>query len=175
MSRHFEDLAEGLTLDLGSVTFTPETIKAFAARYDPQSFHLDEAAAAQSLFGTLSASGWHTVATFIRCFDDVWASEPGGADTLGPWRAFHHLRWILPVRAGDTLTFAATVKALVAAGQESGANPGKVDTGFPSGFATKQKTGATQWGQVTWHGTGRNQDGELAYAFDGDVLVKQRG
>ena len=174
MSRYFEDLSEGLTLDLGTVTFTQEAIKTFAARYDPQRFHLDEAEAAKTIFGTLSASGWHTAGEFVRCFEETWGRGGDGASTLGSWRGFRRLRWVLPVRAGDTLAFAATVTALAAADHQDGANPGKVDTGFPSGFATRKKDGATQWGQVTWHATGTNQDGELAYAFDGDILVRRR-
>ena len=51
---------------LGTHTFTAEDIKTFAAQYDPQAFHMDEAAAAKSHFGALCASGWHTVAAWMR-------------------------------------------------------------------------------------------------------------
>ena len=56
--KFFEDIRVGETSDLGRHTFTVEDIKAFAARFDPQPFHLDEAAAARSHFGRLCASGW---------------------------------------------------------------------------------------------------------------------
>ncbi len=60
--RFFEDIEIGVTEQLGSYTFTAEEIKRFAAKYDPQPFHMDEKAAAESHFGALCASGWHTAA-----------------------------------------------------------------------------------------------------------------
>ncbi|MFZ0113114.1 MAG: MaoC/PaaZ C-terminal domain-containing protein, partial [Xanthobacteraceae bacterium] len=62
----FEDLRLGERRELGSHRFTAEDIKAFAIRYDPQAFHIDEAAAARSHFGALCASGWHTGAVCMR-------------------------------------------------------------------------------------------------------------
>ncbi|KAB2849553.1 MAG: hypothetical protein F9K44_07600, partial [Hyphomicrobiaceae bacterium] len=59
MSNYFEDVALGETIELGSHLFTREDIVAFARDYDPQPFHLDEEAGNASLFGGLSASGWH--------------------------------------------------------------------------------------------------------------------
>lgn len=58
----WEDLPVGTTLDIGSTTVDRDEVIAFASKYDPQPFHLDEAAAAKSMFGKLSASGWHTCA-----------------------------------------------------------------------------------------------------------------
>src|SRR3974377_1264164 len=63
---YFEDLKVGERVVLGSYTFTAENIKAFATRFDPQSFHLDEDAARHSHFGALCASGWHTGAVSMR-------------------------------------------------------------------------------------------------------------
>src|SRR5262249_20279147 len=64
--KYFEDIAVGERASFGSYTFTSAEIKSFAARFDPQPFHLDEAAAAQSPYGALMASGWHTIAVWMR-------------------------------------------------------------------------------------------------------------
>ncbi|HAO39612.1 MAG TPA: dehydratase, partial [Afipia sp.] len=63
---YFEDMNIGDRRELGSFTFTPEGIKAFAAKFDPQPFHLDEEAGRNSVFGGLAASGWHVAATYMR-------------------------------------------------------------------------------------------------------------
>ena len=60
--KYFEDFQIGEKAEIGSYTFTAETIKRFARAFDPQPFHLDEEAAAKSAFGGLCASGWHTAA-----------------------------------------------------------------------------------------------------------------
>ncbi len=67
--KFFEDIRVGETADIGRHTFTAEDIKAFAARFDPQPFHVDEAAAARSHFGRLCASGWHTACVWMRTPD----------------------------------------------------------------------------------------------------------
>jgi acyl dehydratase len=64
--KFFEDIRVGESSDIGRHTFTAEEIKAFAARFDPQPFHLDEAAGARSQFGALCASGWHTACVWMR-------------------------------------------------------------------------------------------------------------
>ena len=58
----WEDLPVGTTLEIGSVTVDRDEVIDFASKYDPQPFHLDDEAAAQSMFGKLAASGWHTCA-----------------------------------------------------------------------------------------------------------------
>ena len=64
--KFWEDIAVGERAELGRHTFTADDIKAFARRFDPQPFHLDEAAAARSHFGALCASGWHTASVWMR-------------------------------------------------------------------------------------------------------------
>ena len=64
--KFFDDLVVGERYELGSHTFTADAIKIFARRFDPQPFHLDEAAAARSHFGALCASGWHTASVWMR-------------------------------------------------------------------------------------------------------------
>jgi acyl dehydratase len=76
--RYFEDMRVGERTELGSHTFTAEEIKAFARRYDPQMFHVDEAAAG-SHFGGLCASGLHTAAMYMRHFVEAERRE---ADAL---------------------------------------------------------------------------------------------
>src|SRR6185437_15303805 len=68
--RYFEDIQIGDRYSLGHHTFSAADIKTFARRFDPQLFHLDEAAAARSHFGALCASGWHTAVTWMRLIVD---------------------------------------------------------------------------------------------------------
>ena len=97
--RFFEDIEIGARRELGSFTFTAELIKQFAAQFDPQPFHLDEAAAAQSLFGGLVASGWHTAAMTMRLLVQSELQPAGGIIGAG----FDELQWPRPVRPGDEL------------------------------------------------------------------------
>jgi acyl dehydratase len=117
MSNYFEDLAVGATAELGAHTFTREEIVDFGRRFDPQPFHLDEAAAKESLFGALCASGWHTAAIWLRLVLDYRKRE---VDLLafrgerparyGPSPGFENLRWVKPVFAGDTIRFTTRIK-----------------------------------------------------------------
>jgi len=95
----FEDLEVGRDYPLGSYAVTREEIIAFAADFDPQPFHLDEAAAADSMFGGLAASGWHTAAMAMRLMYDGVIAGSTAAGGLGVDR----LDWRRPVRPGDTL------------------------------------------------------------------------
>ena len=95
---HLEDLHVGQTFVTSSVTVTAEAIKAFARDYDPQPFHLDEAAARDSLFGGLAASGWHTAALSMRLLVDGLPFA-GGLIGVGG-----ETTWPRPTRPGDTLT-----------------------------------------------------------------------
>jgi acyl dehydratase len=111
---YFEDRLIGETADLGQHTFTREEIIAFARAYDPQPFHLDEAAAKASLFGGLCASGWHTAAHFIRAVittrqraNAVALAEGRRLPVYGPSPGFRNLAWLKPVYAGDTIAYRA--------------------------------------------------------------------
>ncbi|AZY49165.1 MaoC family dehydratase [Bordetella avium] len=95
--RYLEDLAVGDTYVSGEYTVTHDDIIAFAQRYDPQPFHLSEAAAANSLFGGLAASGWHTAAISMRLLVD---SLPLAGGLIG---AGAEIVWPRPTRPGDTL------------------------------------------------------------------------
>ncbi len=102
---HFEDFTAGDTYEFGSHTVTAAEIVEFSTRYDPQPFHVDEAAATQGPFGGLIASGWHTGALFMRMYVDAILS---GAVSMGS-PGVEELRWRVPVRPGDTLRGRATI------------------------------------------------------------------
>ena len=98
--RYFwEDLVPGTMRELGSVTPTAEAIKAFAGQFDPQPFHLNEEAAKASLFGGLSASGWHTCCMAMRLMVDNFLCESSSLGSPG----LENIKWLRPVHPGDTL------------------------------------------------------------------------
>ena len=96
---YLEDLVVGQTFHSGSVTVELERIKAFAADFDPQPFHLDEAAAGHTLFGRLVASGWQTAALSMRLMVDSDFKVAGGLIGMG----VEAIRWPRPVYPGDVL------------------------------------------------------------------------
>jgi acyl dehydratase len=102
---YFEDLEPGRVHELGSHTVSEEEIVAFARQWDPQSFHVDPEAAKESVFGGLIASGWHTGAMWMRLYVD---SLLDGAASMGS-PGIEELRWLAPVRPGDTLHGRLTV------------------------------------------------------------------
>lgn len=102
--RHFEDYVPGRTYEYGSVTVTEDEIVEFARRFDPQTMHTDPAAAACGAFGGLIASGWHTAAMMMRMIADGWLSKTASLASPG----VDELRWIKPVRPGDTLRIRVT-------------------------------------------------------------------
>ena len=102
---YFEDFELGRVYELGSVDVTEADILEFARRFDPQPFHVDPEAARQSVFGGLIASGWHTGAMWMRLYVD---SLLDGAASMGS-PGIEELRWLAPVRPGDTLAGRLTV------------------------------------------------------------------
>jgi acyl dehydratase len=104
--RYFEDFAVGEVLKpSGRVRVDRDEIVAFARQYDPQPFHLDEAAARQSIFGRLVASGWHTAAMTMSLIARSEYRAAGGTVGLG----FESLRWPIPVLPGDELRIESEV------------------------------------------------------------------
>ncbi len=95
---YLEDLHVGQRFASGAHTITAEEIRRFAAEYDPQPFHLDDAVARGTLFGGLAASGWHTAAITMRLNVEGGLPLAGGIIGTGG-----ELRWLKPVRPGDTL------------------------------------------------------------------------
>ena len=154
---YFEDIAIGSRSELGSYTFTAERIKAFAEKYDPQPFHLNEEAGRKSLFGGLVASGWHTAAACMRVGVDARrraaaAAHARGDDVVagGPSPGFKNLRWPKPVLAGDTVTF------------------------FSEVISKRATVTRPQWGLVFVLDTGENQRGELVFSFEASAFVARR-
>ena len=156
MSDFFEDLVIGTRLDLGTHTFTQDEIVAFAERYDPQPFHLDDAAAALSHFGRLAASGWHTAAVWMKLYvayrQATMAALLSRGETPsrpGPSPGFRQMKWKKPVHVGDTIRYA-------------------------SELVGKRVTSTPGWGLIFHHNTGTNQDGDLVFEFDGSVFWEKR-
>jgi acyl dehydratase len=145
----------GETITLGSHTFTAEEIKAFASKYDPQRFHVDEAQAKKSVFGRLCASGWHTCAVWMKV-NLAWREDldprpwtgPGDKPEFGPSPGISGLKWLRPVYVGDTITFAR---------RATGHRP----------LASRPG-----WRLLTLQAEAHNQDGEKVLEFDNAVLVK---
>ena len=98
--RYLEDFAPGQKYGgAARVRVDAQRIKAFAAEFDPQPFHLDEAAAGQSFFRGLAASGWHTAAMTMKLLVASDLEPAGGIVGAG----FDEFRWPAPVRPGDEL------------------------------------------------------------------------
>jgi acyl dehydratase len=153
----FEDIAIGQRREVGSFTFTADLIKKFAAQFDPQRFHLDEEAGRQSLFGGLAASGWHVGSVSMKLLvsegqrlaqEAAARGEP--VATWGPSPGFRDLRWIKPVLAGDTVSFASEIVAL------------------------RLSEKRPQWGVVQARHTGTNQRGELVFSLLATAFVPRR-
>jgi acyl dehydratase len=98
--QYFEDIAVGKTASFGQYAVTREEVIAFAAKYDPQPFHLSDEAAARTHFGRLSASGWHTCAMVMSMMvAHLRENEQAGLGSPG----LDELKWLTPVYPGDTL------------------------------------------------------------------------
>jgi acyl dehydratase len=143
----FEDLTVGHVYRSGTLSVTAEEVTTFAARYDPQPFHLDADAATTSVFGGLVASGWLTASLTMRLM--VMSDLKLGSGVIG--LGVDSLRWPQPVRPGDTLC--ATVEVLAARGSES----------KPAFGVVKIRTTTT------------NQRDEVVQLMVSNVMVRRRG
>jgi acyl dehydratase len=155
--KYFDDIQLGERAELGLHTFTAEAIKAFAGRFDPQAFHLDEAAAARSPFGALCASGWHTAVVWMRLMveyqrrQDAVRRERGEAiAALGPSPGFRELKWLRPVYAGDTVRYAMEI------------------------VEKRPSRSRPDWGLITLRNTGINQKDEQVLSFISTAFVERR-
>ncbi|MBY0306500.1 MAG: MaoC family dehydratase [Sphingomonas sp.] len=98
---YFEDIEPGTKTSFGSYHVTHEEVVEFASKYDPQPFHLSDEAAAQTHFGRLSASGWHTCAMMMAMLvENMKNTRQAGLGSPGQ----EELRWLKPVYPGDTLS-----------------------------------------------------------------------
>lgn len=101
---YFEDFEVGRAIDVGSRTVTEEEIIDFASKFDPQPFHVDKNAAEHSIYGGIIASGWHTCAMIMRLMVDGFLRNASSMGSPG----VDEIRWLKPVRGGDTLTVTTT-------------------------------------------------------------------
>ena len=155
--RFFEDMEVGDRREVGSFTFTAEAIKKFAAQFDPQRFHLDEEEGRKSPFGGLAASGWHVgsvcmkllVADAQRQMREA-AARGEKVAVWGPSPGFRELRWLKPVLAGDTISFASEV------------------------VSKRTSESRPRWGVLKARQTGTNQRGELVYSMLATAFVPRR-
>ncbi|MGE0736438.1 MAG: MaoC family dehydratase [Alphaproteobacteria bacterium] len=142
---YLEELSVGQRFVSGTFPVDAPQIKTFARQFDPQPFHLDEAAAEASLFGGLAASGWHTAAITMRLLADGAAPMQGGVIGAGA-----ELAWPKPTRPGDILQVFSEVLAIV----PSRSRPDR--------------------GIVTLRSETRNQRGEILQVFTGKLVVPRR-
>jgi acyl dehydratase len=146
----FEDIRVGDRTELGAYTFTADEIKHFAQQFDPQPFHLDEDAAKRSHFGGLVASGWHTASIFMKLQSRRINEIGTEVRKAGPSPGYRNLRWLKPVFAGDTLTYASEV------------------------VRKRELATRPQWGIVFFRNTAVNQRGELVFEFEGSVMYARK-
>ena len=142
---YFEDLTPGRTFRSGALAVGAEDIRAFAGAFDPQPFHLDDAAARGSPFGGLAASGWHTAALTMRLLVDGGLPVAGGIVGAGG-----EIAWPRPVRPGDTLR----VESEVVEGRPSRSKPSQ--------------------GTVRVRTTTLNQDGRPVQVLTATLVVPRR-
>jgi len=155
--KFFEDIVAGERMELGQHTFTAESIKAFARDFDPQPFHLDEAAASRSIYGALIASGWQTAAVWMRLMveyqcreDDARRARGEPIAELGPSPGFRDLKWLRPVYAGDTIRYSTEV------------------------IGTRPSNSRPGWGLMSIRNSGVNQKGEPVISFVSTAFVERR-
>lgn len=103
--RYFEDYVAGSTFEYGHISLSADEIIDFARRFDPQRIHTDPEAAARGPFAGLIASGWHTASVMMRLFVDHYLSHIASLASPG----VDEVRWLLPVRPGDSLSIRVTV------------------------------------------------------------------
>ena len=143
---YWEDFPAGETVDMGTHTFTEADIIAFARQFDPQPFHVDPAAAKNSFFKGLIASGWHTCSVAMRLMVDKYVGRSASLGSPG----LDNIRWLAPVHAGDTITYRRKTLAV----RPSGSKPG---------------VGLVQ---SRWEAT--NQRGELVMTMEGWGMFRRR-
>lgn len=143
----FEDLAVGTSESFGRTEVSREEVVAFAARFDPQPFHLSDEAAAETFFGRLSASGWHTAAMTMAMMV-AHQQDQGHQGSGSP--GIDELRFVRPVYPGDVLTVRRTLleKRRSASRPELGIFRSRIET--------------------------LNQNGDLVLSFVGNAFVRVR-
>jgi acyl dehydratase len=103
--RHWEDFSPGGVSEFGPRLVSRDEIVEFAAAFDPQPMHLDEAAARASMLGSLAASGWHSCCLLMRMISDGFLAQSHFLGAPG----VDEVRWLRPLRAGEGIRVRATV------------------------------------------------------------------
>ncbi len=142
---YLDDLHPGQRFTSGTHTLDEAQIKAFAQQFDPQPFHLDDAAAKDTLFAGLAASGWHTAAITMRLMVETGLPLAGGIVGAGG-----ELSWLQPTRPGDTLCVESEVLEI----KPSRSRPDR--------------------GMVTMRNETRNQHGDVVQSFTAKLVVPRR-
>jgi len=142
-----EDFEVGQRHEIGTFSMEKDEIVEFASQFDPQLFHIDEDAAAESPFGGLIASGWHTCAKLMRTMCDAYLLKANGAGSPG----IENISWIKPVRPGDVISVVRETKQI---------NPSR---------------SKPDRGMVLSHYTLTNQNGEVVMTMTGWGMMFRRG
>jgi acyl dehydratase len=146
ITRYWEDFKVGEVEQIGGKRVDKEEVIAFARQYDPQPFHVDEAAAKQSMYGGLIASGWHTGAMVMRMMCDAYLLQSASVGSPG----IDNLKWLKPVRPGDTIRAQRTTL-------ETRVSKSKPDIGIVNNL----------WEVF-------NQDGEMVMSMQGYGMFRRR-
>lgn len=144
--RYWEDFKVGEVEQIGDRKVDRDEVVAFARQFDPQPFHIDEAAAAKSMYGGLIASGWHTCSMVMRMMCDAYLVDSASVGSPG----IDNLKWLKPVRPGDTIRAQRTTL-------ESRASKSRPEIGIVS----------NRWEVF-------NQEGELVMTMEGYGMFKRR-
>ena len=144
--RYWEDFKVGEVEQIGGKRVDQDEIIDFARQYDPQPFHVDEAAAKQSMYGGLIASGWHTCAMVMRMMCDAYMLQSASVGSPG----IDNLKWLKPVRPGDTIRARRTTL-------ETRASKSRPDIGIVNNL----------WEVF-------NQDGEVVMSMQGYGMFRRR-
>ena len=142
---YLEDLRVGQRFETADCEVSEADIVAFAARFDPQPFHVDAGAARDSVFGGVVASGWHTAAITMRLLVESGPRLAGGTVGLGA-----EISWPKPVRPGDVLHVVAEIVDI----EPSRSRPGR--------------------GRATMRSETRNQHGEVLQILTAKLVVPRR-
>ena len=151
----YQCLEPGLVQQIGSHTFERDEILEFAAEFDPQRFHMDDEAAAQSNFGKLCASGWHTISVWmglnVRNGNQgliALSGYTGPPPVMGPSPGVRNIKWMAPVYVGDTITYRSTLTGKRTSPNRKG------------------------WGMLMNRTEGFNQNGVQVLSMDGAVTLR---
>ncbi len=143
---YWEDFEVGQTAPMGEKRIERDEVIAFATKYDPQPFHVDEDAAGKSMYGGLIASGWHTCALVMRMMVDSYLNDSASLGSPG----VDSVRWLKPVRPGDTIRATRTV------------------------LETRASKSRPEMGVVKSRWDVFNQDGDLVMTMEGFGLFTRR-